>query len=309
MKYLKYFLTFAFLLIIHLSLFSQDRMLMMSQYTHNRYMLNPAFGGCRDAFSIFGAYRIQWLGSEYPPNFQALTAHAPMKNENVALGALIFNEKFGPYHGTKVNGSYTYRLFLKSGTKIAFSLNPGVRLANYGMESLDIIDNPDPTFEGWDKAEYDARFSMGFGTAWYGEKFFLGFSVYDFFYRTPFDPDADFFSLGKSALLLTGGYLFRITDTFIFQPSTLVNIVESKHTITDISATLIFGDLLWVGGTWRTNNEFIAMVGWSITPQFKVAYSYDYPTGELKKFNAGSHELSIQFDFGYKIITQSPKFF
>ena len=308
---MKYITAFALLLLIFpKTLLSQDRLLMMSQYTHNRYMLNPAFGGCRDALSIFGSYRLQWMGAPNPPNFQAFTAHAPMKNENVALGALIFNEKFGIYHGTKVNGSYTYRIITGSGSKIAFSLNPGIRFANFGMMDLDIIDEPDIIFDDWQRLDYDARFSLGFGTAWYGEKFFLGFSVYDFFYREAFDPDATFFSAGNSpALLITGGYLFNISENFKFQPSTLVNIEAEKHTITDISATFIISDVVWVGGTWRTNNEFIAMAGFSITPQLKVAYCYDYPTGELKKFSAGSHELSVHFDFGYKIITQSPKFF
>lgn len=89
----------------------------------------------------------------------------------------------------------------------------------------------------------------------------------------------------------------------------LLRFNPDEYTLLDISATAIFQDIIWTGLTYRNNKEITAMVGWQVTPQFRFAYSYDYPTGDLGTLNNGNHEVSIQFDFGYKIPTASPKFF
>jgi len=299
---------------------------MMSQYPHNQYMLNPAFGGSREVLSLYGSYRYQWVGAPFPPTFQVFTAHAPLKNENVALGGLVYseqfgNQEFGVYQGTKINMSYTYRIITASENKIAFSLNPGVKFSNYGKLDVDFEQQDDDVLNELGILESDPRFGLGFGLSWYGNNFFFGISFFDFFYRTPFDPDAAFFTIGRTPILITGGYLFHVSEIFKFQPSALVNIVSDKITIkdkpdskyftsvADISLTGIIADMLWVGFTYRTNKEVIGMAGWQIIPQMRATFSYDFPTGDLKKFNAGSLEVSIQYDFGYKIMTASPKFF
>jgi type IX secretion system PorP/SprF family membrane protein len=313
---MKYILTITFL-IITTSIFSQfsDRMLMMSQYVHNQYILNPAFGGSREALSLFGSYRQQWAGSPNPPNSQSFTAHAPLKNEHVALGGMIYHETYSIYDGLKATLSYTYRLITESENKIAFSLNGGLMGHFSGREEIDIDypDYPDPILDEIPNFQSDSHFSLGFGTAWYGKKFFLGFSIYDFFHREPFspdNPDVQFFSLGKNfTFLFTGGYFFEFSETFGLQPSVLLVLEREKQKTADISVSAVIRNTVWVGGTYRTNKEFIGILGWNITPQFRATYSYDFPTGELSKYSAGSHEISIQYDFGYKINTSSPKFF
>lgn len=307
-KYLK--LTILLITVFSTSLFSQDRMLMMSQYVHNQYMLNSAFGGSREVLSLFGSYRQQFAGYENPPNSQSFSLHAPLKNEKIALGALIHNESYSLYGGTKANMSYTYRMFTESGTKVALSLNAGIMAHSWGKHAdIDPLEIDDPTLAMFDSIQTDSRFSMGFGSAWYGKNFFLGFSVYDFFSRAPYDPDASFFSFGKPAFLFTGGYLFDVSEIFRVQPS-LLFVIEPEGVMTaDFSVSAILLDMLWAGGTYRTNKELVGMLGVNVTPQLRVTYSYDSPTGDLKKLSAGSHEISLQFDFGYKIITSNPKFF
>jgi type IX secretion system PorP/SprF family membrane protein len=304
---------YAFLFILFmlpLSLFSQERMLMTSHYVHNQYMINPAFAGSREALSIFGSFRQQWWDTPNPPSSQNVTIHAPLKSEHVALGGFIYNEKFAVYANFRATLSYTYRLFLGR-SKLAFSLNGGFSSANYGNMDIELIDieNPDEAFEQLRDIESDNRPVLGFGTAWYGERFFAGFSVYDFFYRTPFDYEASFFSFGRSSMNLTAGYLFDVSNSLRLQPSALLKFGPQVRTLADISLSAIILDLVWVGGTYRTNNEFVAVLGWQITPRMRATYSYDFPTGELRKFNAGSHEISLQFDFGYRVNTTSPRFF
>ena len=304
---MRYFIFTVLFFLITASLFSQERMLMTSQYVHNQYLINPAFAGSRETLSLFGSYRQQWWDIPNPPASQNFSAHAPLKNEHVALGLSIYNESYAALKNTGVMASYTYRLFTGSGNKIAFSLNAGFSIANYGQLDIELIDSGDDAFMR--DFDSDNKPVLGFGTAWYGDNFFAGFSVCDFFYRSPFDYTTSTFAFGKSSLLLTGGYMFEISNGFKLQPSALLKFGSEVQTLADLSASAIISDMFWLGGTYRTNKEFVAMFGWQIMPQLRITYTYDVPTGDLRALNVGSHEISLQFDFGYKIITASPKFF
>lgn len=273
---------------------------------HNRYAINPAFAGSREVLSIFGSYRKQWTSVPNAPHSQFFSAHAPLKNDKVALGLILFNEEFAVAQNTGVSLAYAYRLKVGYQNKLAFSINGGFTSSISRWNKVTIGDPSDPAF-GENEAEIDPQ--VGFGVAWYGRDFFAGFSVSDLLYKNAINPEASIFEPSKSDYILTGGYLFSINRFFKLQPSMLFRFNPDEYTLLDVSATAIFQNIFWTGLTYRNNQEIIAMVGWQITPQLRIAYSYDYPTGDLGTLNNGNHEVSLQFDFGYKVPTKSPKFF
>ncbi len=67
--------------------------------------------------------------------------------------------------------------------------------------------------------------------------------------------------------------------------------------------------MIWLGVSYRTTEEIVGLLGYQVTPQMRLSYSFDYSTGEIGSYNNGTHEIAIQFDFGYKIKTPNPKFF
>ncbi|WP_083984978.1 type IX secretion system membrane protein PorP/SprF [Geofilum rubicundum] len=110
-------------------------------------------------------------------------------------------------------------------------------------------------------------------------------------------------------MLITAGYLYQLNPQLSLQPSTLIRYNPDQSAIVDISANALIQNRVWTGITYRTNSEIIGMAGWQVSPQLRVTYSFDYPTGDLSSLNSGSHEISLQFDFGYKINTANPRFF
>ncbi len=291
-------------MVLPLNVFSQKRLL-MSQYVHNRYTINSAFAGSRETLSLMGSYRKQWTSVPNSPNAQFFSAHAPLKADNMALGLTMFNEEFAITQNTGVSFAYTYRIS-DWGNKLAFSINGGV-ISTKSMWSEVTISNPnDPAFG---ENETGADPQIGFGVAWYGQKFFAGFSIADFLYNNPIDSESSFFEPLKTDYIFTGGYLFSANSYLKIQPSFLYRLNPDEYSIIDFSVSAIIYDLLWAGLTYRNNKETIAMIGWQITPQLRFAYSYDYPSGDLGTFNNGNHEVTLQFDFGYRFMTTSPKFF
>jgi len=78
----------------------------------------------------------------------------------------------------------------------------------------------------------------------------------------------------------------------------------------DINGNFIFGDFLWLGGSWRIQDEtIVGMIELQLTPQFGIGYSYDYSSGPLNSFNSGSHEVVLRYLFGYKVKATNPRYF
>ena len=59
-----------------------------SSYMYNGLYINPAYAGSRDALSLDVFGRKQWVGVDGAPTTAMLSAHLPLKNENIGLGIL-----------------------------------------------------------------------------------------------------------------------------------------------------------------------------------------------------------------------------
>nr|WP_321450338.1 type IX secretion system membrane protein PorP/SprF [uncultured Carboxylicivirga sp.] len=300
-------LTLIFLSISSLAVHAQKE-LVMSQYMHNRYSINSAFAGNREAISIFGAYRQKWVGLNGAPSEQYFSGHAPLKNKKVALGLDIYNQQYGVTRQTGGAISYTYRIMMDEGQRLSFGLNAGFINYNSNWTEIETIE---PDYDNiFSSNESSGTPLIGMGVAWYGNNFFVGLSVPNFVYFNIGESKSEGFSPGKSNYIITGGYLFKVSKLIDIQPSVLAQYNPNEKSILDLNCTAIYNSTLWIGASVRNNMDIVGLVGYQITPQMRFAYSFDYSAGNyIRSYNSGTHEISIQFDFGYKINTPNPKFF
>ncbi len=309
MKYRGSF-TIIFIILIHFTALSQKE-IVMSQYMYNKYSINPGFGGSHDVLSVFGSYRKQWVGFEDSPSGAIFTAHSPLKNEKVALGTQLFNDSYAVTHNTGISFSYTYKLLLSHENRLAFGVSAGI--VNYSSNWNDVIYTDvtedydiDPMFNS---AESSSSPILGFGTALYNSKYFVGLSVPTFIYFDRYVTGESSVDFAKIDYLLTAGYLYDISNKVSIQPSALLRINMDDETFVDVSATAVFLKSLLVGASYRTVGDLVAILGYQISPQLRFTYSLDYSLDKIATYNNGTHEVSLQFDFGYKIHSPNPKFF
>ena len=301
-------------LILILSLFMMwlpdalgQRELNMSQYMYNRYSINPAFGGSHEALSMYGSYRKKWLGFEGSPAGAFFTVSSPLKKESVALGAQFFNDKFGVSQNTGFNVSYSYRVKLNSEAKLAFGISGG--MINYKSDWTDVIlssDKYDPNFANMEQTTAPWA---GFGIAIYSAKYFAGLSVPSTLYHDRYQTGESTLDFERIDYLFTGGYLFKLSENISLQPSGLVRINPKDQTFVDVSATSFLMNSFILGASYRTTNQVIGIVGYQISPQFRFTYSLDYDLDPIGSYNNGTHEVALQFNFGYKTNSPDPKFF
>jgi hypothetical protein len=78
----------------------------------------------------------------------------------------------------------------------------------------------------------------------------------------------------------------------------------------DVSANFLFFEKFEIGGTYRLEDSFGAMVNYAITPNLRVGYAYDHVVSDLNVTTPSSHEIMLLFDLNFpKKVSRSPRFF
>jgi len=283
---------------------------MYTQYMYNTLSVNPAYAGSRDALSITGLLREQWVGIEGAPSTQTLTIHSPFYDDNMGLGFSIINDNVGPVHQTMLFLDYSYSIRPSENSTLAFGLKGGFNIFQADLMNLRPNDGDDP-------AVYNVNNQLlpnvGVGLYYYSDQGYIGLSSPKLLEGTFNEYKDGVVTENKERrhYFLIAGYVFDLTQDLKFKPSFLVKIVEGAPVSIDLSATFFVKEKLGVGFAHRLDDSFSGLLQYYITPQFRIGYAYDFTLTELHSYNSGSHELMLGYDFIFMENTRvfSPRFF
>ena len=290
-----------------------QQQVMYTQYMFNQLAINPAYAGIHEGISTSFLSRWQWVGFDGAPKTQTFSIHSPIKYRNIALGAVLINDKIGNTDQFGGYFSYAYRIKFIKQTKLSFGLQ-----ATFSQYKVDLSNpNNDPNLAG--QGINDISPNFGAGIMWHGERFYVGFSLPQLF-----NYDAGDFSVDPnnpnsvdpdSKLVrhnfLAAGYLFILSESVKLKPNLLFKWVQDAPFQVDLNANFLLKDLVWVGLSYRSLDSFDLILQLQVSPQFQIGYSYDFlTTTDLSRVNNGSHELMINYVFNTrtdKIVT--PRYF
>ena len=78
----------------------------------------------------------------------------------------------------------------------------------------------------------------------------------------------------------------------------------------DLNASLLLRERIWFGALYRVGNAFGLLAQYQVNDQFKVGYAFDLTTTRMGAYNAGTHELMLNYDLRFaKGRTVSPRYF
>ena len=109
--------------------------------------------------------------------------------------------------------------------------------------------------------------------------------------------------------MLFGGHVFKLNEGLKLKPTTLLRYTVSAGLQGDISTNVIFHDKLWLGASYRSNDALVAMLEILPKPQWRIGYSYDMGISSIERYHSGSHEMMLQYEFGYRIKLRDPRYF
>jgi type IX secretion system PorP/SprF family membrane protein len=151
--------------------------------------------------------------------------------------------------------------------------------------------------------------NFGFGVYYSNSTYFAGLSLPSILsYRSGGQAST---GLRTYNLLMTGGYLFKVNEQFKLKPSTLIKYKYESAPQFDINLNLIFfrDNILWIGGSYRNKESIVSLIEIQVSRTFRLGYSYDYSIGPLSKYNSGSHEIMLRWEWRDKVNTLNPLYF
>ncbi|MGQ1947149.1 PorP/SprF family type IX secretion system membrane protein [Geofilum sp. OHC36d9] len=296
----RYLILLGVIMVSSLGLINAQNQYSYNHYIANQGLLNPAYNGTRDVISGLFLHRNQWIGVEGAPMLDALNVHGPIEGTNIGVGASFVNDHIGFSNTFDFMGSGSYRIMMDRNKKfLSFGLQLGFNSIAYDGTQAVTGDYGDPVFNGKMSKLY---FNAGFGSYFYSEDYFVGFSVPKFFSNSYNKASEDFkntLDFKNLHMYLYGGYVFDWGAVKV-KPTLLMKEVYGAPLQFDISANVLLAEKIWVGASYRTTTDVVFLLEYIINRQFTVRYSGDYSFDSINKYaQAGSHEIGIQFDFTF----------
>jgi type IX secretion system PorP/SprF family membrane protein len=275
----------------------------------NKLALNPAYAGSREILTIDLLDRYQWVGIEGAPRTFTVAAHMATRNNKVGLGVYAYRDALGPTINQGMMGTYAYRLLLGKGT-LSLGLQAGIKYFDFDWMQMNVED-PDYTFNPQDiqKIVPDANFGVYYQT----NRFFAGLSskqlLQNEYGQATVDNKTTYTKLLMHFYGMAGAAI-PMDDKIIFRPSVMAKFVKNAPLQLDINASVLFGDIFWIGASFRTEKAIVFLTEFRISEKFRVGYSYDIYLNELQPHNKGSHEIRLGIDLDiYNSRMMTPRYF
>ena len=283
---------------------------MFTHYSFNTLAVNPAYAGNRDALTVTGLHRSQWVDFDGAPRTNTITLHTPIANERIGLGLTLFNDKIGPTKSNAVFIDFAYNIPIGPG-KLAFGIKGGINQIGNDILSLSPIDEGD-NFLSQNQVSQILP-NVGFGLYYSTNSFYAGVSTPRLL-ENDFQTNLVTQANEQRHYYFITGTVFSISKTknVKLRPTALFKLTQAAPLELDLTALFYFNDKFWVGPMFRTGDAFGALAGLNLTDQFAFGYSFDWSfVNKTVAYNYGSHELMLRYDFIYNNAKKirSPRYF
>jgi len=272
---------------------------MFTQYMFNETFINPAYVGSHENPAATLLYRNQWVGINGAPVTQTFTFHAPVADRRLGLGISAMNENIGVTHQLTAKVNAAYRLLFPN-SALSFGLQGEFTNQEIKYTELNTITPGDNQFLSDQERHF--RPNAGFGMYYYNDKFYAGISVPRVL-ENILDPSGKEHDSRTNKgfqywhYYFATGVVLELNEDLKMKPSLMMKAVQNAPVEMDIDANFMIKDFLWLGCGFRTGDALSAMIGFQLTKQMRFGYSYDFTVSKLQRYNSGSHEFTLSYEF------------
>lgn len=328
-----------------MDVFSQQRP-QYTQYILNNYILNPALSGIENYTDLKISGRDQWVGLNGAPKTAYLTIQGPLGKKDYrtsatsfeipgdnprgkaywenytaaephhGIGLVVVNDRTGSFNRFSAAGTYAYHIGLNPTTNLAAGFSAGITIVSIDKSKND-FGNGDPSDPATGSAlngELNRiRPDIAAGLWLYSRDYFIGLSAQQIVpQKLAFVDDAAIITKGRLIphTFLTAGYRFLLNDDINAIPSIMLKYVKGTSTHdfqVETNLKLQYRDLFWVGGSYRYEDGYAAMLGVNVGNTFNVGYSFDFTHTALRTVSNGTHEIVLGFLLGNKYSEKCPR--
>ncbi len=277
-----------------------QQMPLYTQYIFNSFAYNPALAGTHNYYQIRSNTRVQWAGITDHPLTNVLSVYGPHKEKDMGFGGTLFNDVTGPTSRSGISGSYGYNIALNEQLRLSMGLSLGILQYKIDGSNIDLWDEEMDPLQNtvYSKTLPDATI----GLYLYTYNYHIGFSTSQLLNNRLKFIESDTLNFSgmsklKSHFFLTGGYRYLINNEWSVEGNSVIKYVHPAPVQLDLSVKGIYQNKAWGGLAVRTQDAISVLIGYIHEKQYHFGYSYDFTFSSIRKYNSGSHEITIGYKF------------
>lgn len=289
-----YKLILSVLFFAGVSSLSAQQQTLYTNYLLNAYAYNSGVVGSQPYAQANLFYRNQWTGFEGAPKTYLMSLYGPLKKmKGAAVGGMIMADKTGLISTN--TGYLTFAYHVKLNKKFSLGLGISAGLKQYRIKLYDVkaYDQGDQLLTG--TLLTSNALDANAGLYLHSKNFFLGLSSMNMLNNKIRLKD----TYGKLTphYYAMIGYNIKVNKDFYVQPSVLVKFNKPAPVQLEYTMKFTYKDWIWLGASYREKDAVGTMVGVTLIKKLNVAYSYDFSVSRIKKYQQGSHEICLSYNF------------
>lgn len=285
---------------------------MVSQYPFSGHFVNPGYAGSHEYANLTLIARKQWVGFDGAPLTSYLSFDMPFADKHIGAGAILSNDMIGVTNRTEVAGTFAYHLRVGENAKLALGMRAGLTYYKARLTELIVWDANDAVFAN--NINGKVLPNAGVGAYFYTKRFYAGISIPAVL---NYEPGTFLNSASETSPLLERHYYFMsgvaipVSPNVDIKPAVLIKYTQYAPVQVDLNLSVYLRKMIWIGASWRSGDGVLGMVEYQATKNLRVGYAYDVPLTTMQKYNSGSHEIMIAWDFvkDETVRFKSPRFF
>ncbi|MEY2794037.1 MAG: hypothetical protein RJA76_2029 [Bacteroidota bacterium] len=276
-----------------------------AQFVDNQLFVNPAYAGSTGGLNATLLHRDQWVGFDGSPRTSTFAIHTPLSYESVGVGLSFVNDRVGPMNQSMIYGDFSYSLRFNNKSRLSFGLKAGLNMISLNTSELNTTSGNDAAFNTDLRNQMNPN--IGFGIYYRFSNWFIGASSPKLFQRSY---DGLSLNLEKRHYFANAGFVTALNDSWKLRPVVQVKFTEGAPMSFDGSIAGIYREILFIGANYRLGAATGMYCQYQATPSLRVGAATEFGLTELRKYNYGTFELMLSYDFARKVSgIKSPRYF
>lgn len=293
---LKFSFSSFLLLFLNGSLFAQQSVI-LNQSSFNPFVLNPAAIGLNNDITANCHYKKNWLGLSESPEAMQLTVDGHIKKNKYALGINLLNEKAGIFSKTYFSGAFRYKVKLNKEHHVLFGISAGFQRQLSDFSKIK-ADSPDE-FSQWPQQQAATVPDASFGIIYNFRKLAIMVSAnqllqQNYAYNEPvYNKELSYKTVSQFVLSIQNTIVLK-PDVWSYTPQLILRTPQGLPVQFDFVNTLNYKNKFLAGFGYRYYYAMYSHLGFHITENLRVIYSYEYSLG-IQNIVKGGHEIGLTF--------------
>ena len=272
------------------------------------FVFNPGMTAVGQHGRVGAAHRQDWLGFEGAPQTSTAFGEIPVVYERMSAGLLVQTDRAGAFTADEITGTYNYKIrpgfFYRD--QISVGVSGGAKRLHFDGNNLRVQTDNDPAAVTAVDSDTQAQFGGGFfyvsDRRMYTRErgaFYIGAGGMQL---TTFDsgifPEAGYRQTIHTNAIL-GGMIVK--NFFTLKPEIWADYALKSPLILTASLTAEWENILWAGGSFRTDKTVAGYIGIKIPTgdyrRFYAGFAANYNIGNVGEQRGVGYEAIFTYDF------------